>query len=322
MTEPRTDTELLLVNLGTPAAPTAEAVRAFLREFLSDPLVVDRPPRPIWMAILHGIVLRKRPAPVAELYRSIWSAEGSPLAVETRALCGAVAARLGEAFTVTPAYRYGEPSLASLVERAAARAGRVVVVPLFPHPTASSSGTIARVAETVAERLGLGERLRVKSIPPDHPGLVEAIAARYREALPDGEPPQRLLFSFHGIPDRVDRAEHRVYSTACERTTAAVLARLELPREAGTLCFQSKFGREPWLTPATDRLLETLPREGVTDLAILTPGFLTEGLETLEEIGVRGREAFEAAGGGRFVRVPAVADHPALALAIARLAER
>ena len=317
----RPSTELLLVNLGTPAEASEEAVRTFLREFLSDPMVVDRPARWLWLPILHGIVLRRRPAAVAEAYRSIWSEEGSPLAVQTQAIAAASAERLGESVRVTAAYRYGSPGLASHVEEAAARAKRVVVVPLVPHPTASSSGTIARVVESAGERLGLGERLRYRTLPPDDPGYVDALVERYHEVWSDAEAPERLLFSFHGIPERVDRYEHRIYSKACERTVAAVLERLQRERDEGILCYQSRFGREPWLGPATVELLERLPHEGIRDLAVFTPGFLTEGLETLEEIGERGRRSFEEAGGRRFTRVPAVADHPALIGAIAQLIE-
>ena len=317
------DTEVLLVNLGTPAEPTAPAVKAFLRQFLSDPMVVDRPARWIWLPILHGVVLRKRPPVVAELYRSIWEPGGSPLAVQTEALARAVGEEVGEAVRVTAAYRYGDPPLARRVAVAARRARRVVVVPLFPQPTASSSGTVARAAEEAGERGGLASRLRILALAPDDPGYVEALAERYREAVrrDGGEEPGHLLFSFHGIPERVDREEHQIYSRACRRTMEAVCAALGRQESEATLCFQSRFGREVWLGPATDRTLAELPGRGISDLAILTPGFLTEGLETLEEIELRGRATFEGAGGRRLVRIPAPGDHPALARGLARLVQ-
>lgn len=313
--------EVLLVNLGTPAEPTAEGVKGFLREFLSDPMVVDRPPRWIWLPILHGIVLRRRPAVIAELYRSIWEPGGSPLAVQTEALARAVGALVGEEVCVTPCYRYGDPPLARRVATAARRARRVVVVPLFPQPTASSSGTVARAAEEAGESGGLAGRLQISSLAPDDPGYVEALARRYRKAVEQdgaGEP-EHVVFSFHGIPERVDREEHRIYSRACRLTMEAVCQSVGRSEGDATLCYQSRFGREPWLLPDTEATLAELPGRGITDLAILTPGFLTDGLETLEEIEVRGRGTFEGAGGRRLIRVPAPGAHPALAGSIARL---
>lgn len=322
MTNSRLDTELLLTNLGTPTEPTPEAVRAFLDEFLSDPLVVDWP-RALWLPILRGIVLRKRPAAVARLYESIWTPQGSPLSAQTRRLARAVDADLGDAAAAAPAYRYGVPSLADTIRAAASRAERVVVVPLFPQRTASSSGSVEAEVARVATELGGTGRVRCAAIEPDDPGYVEALRDRVATTFAAaGAAPDHLLVSFHGIPARVDAREHGRYRADCERTTVALLDALDWEPSRATLAYQSKFGPGRWLEPATAERITALARQGVRRLGVVAPGFLTDGLETLEELGVRGREDFLAAGGEDLYLVPAVADHPALRRTLARLAGR
>lgn len=305
----------LLVNLGTPAEPTAAGVRAFLREFLSDPEVVDWP-RWIWQPVLRGIVLRSRPARVAELYRSIWSPQGSPLAAQTAELARAVAEQLGEDCELRWCYRYGTPSIAAELERELPRRERVLVLPLFPQRTGSSSGTIVALATAAAARIGRAHALRMCALEPADADYVEALAARAREAIASAQA-EHLLVSFHGIPARYDRREGGVYRADCERSFAALLARLGWPRERATLAFQSRFGPERWLEPAAAACFEQLPRAGVRRLAVSAPGFLTDGLETLEELGVRGRESFLHAGGASFALAAAPAQQPALARALA-----
>jgi ferrochelatase len=371
---------LVLVNLGTPKAPTPEAVRDFLLEFLSDPGVIDVP-RWLWQQILRKMVLRSRPERVAELYRSIWLEEGSPLEVGTRNIAEGVRRLLGVAaeppsaspsvssasppssvappdparFPVsstvpsappgpatppasaplTPprssrssrgmvvevawAYRYGEPSLASIFrERVGPATEDVAVLPLYAHHTSSTSGSVFLEAGRIATEMGgFAAKLRRVELPPDAPGFIEALADRCRAAFQGaGFEPDHLLVSYHGIPTRYDRREAGRYSRECRTTTGALLAALDLPPERATHCYQSKFGPEPWLKPATAALLEELPARGVGKLAVVTPGFFTEGLETIEEIGIRGREAFEEAGGKEFLRVPAAGAHPALLRAL------
>ncbi len=308
---------LLLVNLGTPTAATPESVRAFLREFLADPAVVDLP-RWLWLPILYGMVLRSRPGRVAEQYASIWLREGSPLRVGTEALVAAVRGRADGRFTVSEAYRYGEPSLDTEMRRLARESnGPVVVVPLFPQRTDATTGTAFRRAREAAERAGIAERVVERLVAPADPGYVEAMAVRWREAMAgETSPPDHLVVSFHGIPVRYNRREKNVYVEDCEATTAALLRAIEWPAERATLAYQSKFGPEPWLTPATADVLGHLPGRGVKTVAVITPGFLTDGLETAEEIGIRGAESFEAAGGERLIRVRAVEDEPSLVAAI------
>lgn len=305
--EPKT--EVLVTNLGTPAAPTEDAVRSFLAEFLSDPLVVSWP-RVLWKPVLHGIVLRRRPRVVAEAYRAIWTEGGSPLKVMTESIAAALGERLGESAIVTPAFRYGAPSLVEILERAMTRAARVDVLPLFPQRTASTTGTLEALLGKAARVLELDPPPRLLLLAPDDPGYVEALATRAEEAGV-GEV-DRLLVSFHGIPASVDRREGGRYSRDCERTTVALAERLGRDESDVTLCYQSRFGPGRWLEPATADLLSRLPREGTRLIAVIAPGFLTDGLETLEELGERGRRAFLDAGGRDFRLVSAVGDHPAL----------
>lgn len=302
--------DIILVNLGTPEAPTPAAVRRFLAEFLADPMVVDLP-RWLWTPILRGIILRRRPARVAEQYRAIWSEGGSPLAIGTRRMVTALAGALGDGRSVEQAYRYGAPGLAGLVQQRLDRQQRPVrVVPLFPQPTAATTGTVEALVSRLDADRGLVE---VRTLAADAPGYIEALVDRCRETFAAGSgPPDQLLISFHGIPVRVDRKEQQLYSRACSRTAEALRHGLGLTPETATLCYQSRFGPEPWLGPATFDLLEKLPSRGAGNMAVVCPGFLTEGLETLEEIGVRGRQVFEVAGGESLRLVPAVEDHPAM----------
>ena len=312
---------LVLVNLGTPQEPSPAAVREFLDEFLSDPAVVDLP-RWLWLPILRGIVLRKRPARVAELYRSIWSAGGSPLRVATEQIVAGVRERASGRFGVSAAYRYGEPSLDTVMQALAGEGtGPVIVSPLFPHRTDATTGTMFRRAREAAERAGIAERLVERLIHPADPGYVEAMAAQWRRAVAEADHEiEHLVVSFHGIPVRYDRREGQLYVRDCEATTRAFLEAIGWPRDRATLAFQSKFGPEPWLKPTTARVLEELPRRGVRRVAVITPGFLTEGLETIEEIGIRGRESFLQAGGTHFLRVGSVEAESAFLDTLAALA--
>ena len=310
---------LLLVNLGTPDAPTPESVRRFLGEFLSDPDVIDFP-KWFWQPILRGIILRTRPTKVAEAYESIWTSEGSPLRVSTERIVARLRAESAGRFTVSAAYRYGEPSIDSEKERVHAEGvTRVVVVPLFPQRTSSTTGTAFRRAFEVAGRIGRNSVVE-RVIPATDPGYIQAQADRFFEAIAGQPEPDHVVISYHGIPARYDRNEHRSYSSDCCHTTTALLEAIRWPVERSTLTFQSKFGPEKWLTPATDTVLEQLPERGVKSVAVITPGFVTDGLETIEEIGDRGRESFMEAGGEHFIRVPAVDDHPAFLASLARLA--
>jgi len=309
----------ILVNLGTPAAPTEEAVRDFLEEFLLDPKVVDWP-RWIWKPILTRFVLRSRPERVARLYRTIWREQGSPLEDDTQKMARGLRSRLRPHDVVWYAFRYGSPSIRSAFERARDHsASRIGVVSLFPQRTGSTTGSIDRAVLEIATEMGVRDRLDRIEVPPDDEGYIEALAGRYAEVCPVEAPrPDHLLISFHGIPVRYDRREVSAYQADCRRTAEALCTRLGVEPDRVTLAYQSKFGPEPWIQPPTDRTLMQLAREGVRRIAVITPGFLTDGLETLEEIGIRGKETFRAAGGKELVLVPAVADHPAWLDSLAR----
>lgn len=296
-------------------------MREFLDEFLSDPAVVDWP-RFIWQPVLRGIVLRKRPARVAEQYEAIWNADGSPLRVETEAIVAGVNDRSGGRFRASAAYRYGEPSLDTVIQRLAREStGPVIVCPLFPQRTDATTGTAFLRAREAAARSGIADRLVERLMQPDDPGYMRAMAEQWHRALQQaGRGVEHIVVSFHGIPVRYDRREGGTYTRDCEATTRAFLEVIDWPRERATLAYQSKFGPEPWLQPATADLLQELPRRGIRSVAVITPGFLTDGLETIEEIGIRGRESFLEAGGEHFVRVRSVAGEPTFLDAVAALA--
>lgn len=311
---------LLLVNLGSPEEPTTEAVRAFLREFLADPAVVDYP-RWLWRPVLERVVLRSRPERVAALYRSISPAGGSPLRDATTRLAEALARRMGPGARVRAVYRYGRPSLAQALGSLAAASEPALILPLFPQRTGSTFGTIAAEVERRAAERRHAAPVRTLWLRPDAPGYVAAVADRIREALARcGGTAEHVVLSFHGIPWRHNRRERGCYRRDCEVTAEAVLRSLGWPRERASLAFQSRFGPEPWLGPATARVLRHLPRRGIRRVAVAMPGFLTDGLETLEEIAERGRRTFVEAGGETFVAATAAGDHPALLDEMASLA--
>ena len=279
-------------------------------------------PRWLWLPILRGIVLRTRPARVAEQYRSIWSAGGSPLRAATELIVAGVRERASERFEVSAAYRYGEPSLDTVMKALAEKGtGPVIIAPLYPHRTDATTGTTFLRAREAAERAGIAERMVERLIHPADPGYLAAMAMQWRRAVAEADHEiEHLVMSFHGIPVRYDRREGGLYARDCETTTRAFLEVIGWPRDRATLAFQSKFGPEPWLQPATAAVLQELPRRGVRRVAVITPGFLTEGLETIEEIGIRGRESFLEAGGTHFLRVGSVEAEPAFLDALAALA--
>jgi ferrochelatase len=310
---------MLLVNLGTPRAPTPDAVREFLLEFLSDPGVIDLP-RWFWQPILRNLVLRSRPDRVAELYRSIWTESGSPLEVGTRAIAAGIEELAAGRFEVVWAYRYGERSIEWALDEHADGDTDVAVVPLYAHHTSSTSGSVFLEAGRVARGRGLANVRRVE-LAPDDPGFIEALADRCRATFAAAEQaPRHLLLSYHGIPVRYDRREGERYSAECRATTRALVAALGWDSDHAEHCYQSKFGPEPWLKPATAEIIDELPGRGVRSVGVVTPGFLTDGLETIEEIGIQGAEAFEEAGGDTYLRVPAPEDHPAMLRAMVRAA--
>lgn len=318
------DTAVLLVNLGTPDAPTAPAVRRYLAEFLHDHRVVSLS-RWLWCPILHFIILPLRGPKVAKKYAQIWMDGGSPLAVHTRDLAAAMQDRL-PGLRVAWAMRYGNPAMAGTV--AALRADgvrRIVVLPLYPQYSTTTTASVTDVAERLAREAG--DALRIDTIVDYHldPAWIAAVADSIRAHWAQHGRGERLLFSFHGIPQRlVDAGDpYRAQSQASVDAIVAALADEPgfEPAQA-MLTFQSRFGREPWLQPYTDKTLEALAAQGVKRIDIVCPGFAVDCLETLEEITVENDALFRAAGGDALRYIPCLNAAPAHADALAALARR
>jgi ferrochelatase len=304
---------LILVQLGTPQAPTADAVRVYLREFLSDPKVVDWP-RWLWLPILHGIVLRTRPAKSAAAYRKIWTEDGSPLFFHSRALVQQLQAQLDDGTRVHLAMRYGEPSLRALLRELDPR--ELALLPLFPQYSEATTGSINVLAQEICAVLP--KMLCDYHDDPDYIGCV-ATAAREAEAAAGGF--DRWLFSYHGLPQRQANAGDP-YAAQCARGAELLAAELGLSADRWEMCFQSRFGPEKWLQPATADRLARLGRDGVGKLGVICPGFAADCLETLEEIGMAGAAIFRSSGGGQLHLVPCLNSDARWASALARIARR
>ena len=298
---------VLLINLGTPDAPEPGAVRRYLAEFLTDPRVIEMPAW-LWRPILHGIVLRLRPAKSAHAYRQVWTEEGSPLAAITRRQAQALQQRLGRNVTVDHAMRYGKPGIAAAVERMfAAGCTRILATPLYPQYCAATTASANDALFAAVAMLRRQPALR--TLPPyyDDPAYIEALRTNLNRQLDalDFEP-QRLLLSFHGMPQRTLELGDP-YHCHCQKTARLVGQALCRPVD---IAFQSRFGRAKWLQPATDATLTAYPAQGVERIAIAAPGFSADCLETLEELGIRGRDSFLAAGGTHFARLDCLNDSP------------
>ncbi len=292
---------VLLVNLGTPDAPTPNAVRRYLREFLSDRRVVEIPPI-IWQPILNTFVLATRPRRSAHAYQQIWTSAGSPLAVVTASQAAALQERFGNRAKVDWAMRYGKRSVATqLAELKSAGCDRILIAPLYPqHSGATTASTLDAVGRALAT---MRWQPAIRSLPPyfDDPLHITALVESTREALSklDFEP-EEIVASFHSMPART-LALGDPYHCQCQKT--ARLLSEALGREL-IVSFQSRLGRAKWLEPATDVTLASIPGKGIKKVAIITPGFAADNLETLEELGIRGRETFLRAGGENFACLP------------------
>ncbi|HEX6322488.1 MAG TPA: ferrochelatase [Vicinamibacterales bacterium] len=317
---------VVLLQLGTPDAPTAPALRRYLRQFLGDRRVIDLN-RVLWWLILNLAVLPRRPKRSAELYRRIWTAEGSPLLVTARAqaagLAAALEARLGERMPVAVAMRYGEPSTSRAVEELLAQGvDRLIAFPMYPQYASATTGSSLEELFTVLGRLRVVPSVRV--VPPyfDDPAHIEALRAVTAESLARLPfEPERVLVSFHGLPARYV-AEGDPYQTHCEATVERLAAAMGWPREKILLVYQSLFGREVWLQPYADVTLKALPSQGVSRVAVMCPGFTADCLETIEEMGMTNRELFLGSGGSEYHLVPCLNDHPAWIDAMASIVER
>ncbi|CFR14386.1 ferrochelatase [Yersinia frederiksenii] len=299
---------VLMVNLGTPDAPTSKAVKRYLAEFLSDRRVVDTSPL-LWWPLLRGVILPIRSPRVAKLYQSVWMEEGSPLLVYSRRQQKALAARMPD-IPVELGMSYGSPNLADAIDKLLAQGvTKLVVLPLYPQYSCSTS---AAVWDAVARILKGYCRLPSISFIRDyaaHPAYISALKQSVEHAFEQHGTPDRLILSFHGIPKRYVHLGDD-YSQRCEDTSSALREALglSLPTEQIMMTYQSRFGREPWLTPYTDETLKSLPAQGVEHIQIICPGFSADCLETLEEIKEQNREIFMHAGGKKFEYIPALND--------------
>ena len=317
-------TGLLLVQLGTPDAPEPGPVRRYLREFLSDPRVVEIP-RLAWWPILNGIILTTRPRKSAAKYAQIWTDEGSPLAVYTARQATMLRGFLGERgldLEVAHAMRYGRPSIPQALRELRQRnVTRLLVLPLYPQYSGSTTATgFDAVWEELASWRNLPELRTVRSFH-DFPPYIDALVERVRASWMDEGPPDRLVMSFHGVPRR-SLLQGDPYHCECQVTGRLLAQRLGLGPDRCVVTFQSRFGRAEWLQPYTDRVLEDLGRKGAGRVDVVCPGFVSDCLETLEEIAIEGRQTFIDAGGRDFRYIPCLNDHPAFVGALAALVQQ
>lgn len=298
---------VLLTNLGTPDAPDAPSLRRYLAEFLSDPRIIEIP-KVIWLMILHGIILRVRPKKSAALYASIWTEQGSPLLAIAQQQKDKIAARLGDQAQVVLGMRYGNPSIASaMAELQQAGVRRIIVLPLYPQYAAATVGsTFDALAKTLNTWRWVPEISFISGYS-ENDKYIDALAASLREHQATHGAPQKWVFSYHGTP-KFCLEKGDPYYCFCVKTTREAAARAGLNSDDCITTFQSRFGKAEWLKPYTDKTLEELAQQGTTNIAILSPAFSADCLETLEELEVENRELFMAAGGKQYHYVPALND--------------
>jgi len=317
-------TAVLLVNLGTPEAPTPAALRRYLAEFLWDPRVVEIP-RPLWWLILHGVILRTRPAKSAAKYAAIWTDGGSPLLRWTVRQAEALQAELalrGQPVIVRHAMRYGQPAIASVLDALQAEgATRVLVLPLYPqYAAATTASTIDAVAAWV-KRSRRPPELRFINHYHDDAGYIKALATSVREHWAQHGRGEKLVMSFHGVPAR-SLALGDPYHCECHKTARLLAEALGLTQGEYLVTFQSRLGRAKWLEPYTEPSVKQLAAAGIKRIDAICPGFAADNLETLEEIAMEASDAFLAAGGQRFDFIPCLNDRPDWIAALADLSQR
>jgi ferrochelatase len=330
---------VLLVNLGSPGSPSVHDVRKYLREFLMDGRVLDVP-WPVRFCVVNFAILPSRPKESAHAYEKIWTPEGSPLVVTSRR----VQAKLQERVTapVELAMRYQNPSIQSALKTLADKGVTdLLVIPLFPHYAMSSYESAAeRVVEIAAM---FRPKIKIHLQPPyfDAPEYIEALVASAKKHLETGY--DHLLFSFHGIPERhlcksdttgrhclkvencceVPSPAHATcYRAQCFKTVAAFVAKAGVPKEKYSVAFQSRLGKDPWLKPYSDLEIEKFPARGIKKILVICPAFVSDCLETIEEMGIRGREAFLKAGGGEFELIPCMNENPQWISVLEKMVER
>lgn len=332
-------TGILLVNLGTPKAPTARAVRPYLRQFLSDPLVIDIPALWRWL-LVNLIIVPFRSPKSAAAYQKIWKNGGSPLMINSQALADGVQKNLGSGYAVVLAMRYGSPSIANGLKELISKGVREIrVLPLYPQYSLASTESVFKEVRRIMKKRG--DTVPVKELPAfcDDSGFVGSVAACGRDLLGQMKP-DHILFSFHGLPERQVRAtDHsgghclvasdccsrdvpenkNCYARQCHKTADAVAEHLGLRSEQYSVSYQSRLGRTPWLKPYTDHLFMELPKKGLKRILVFSPAFVADCLETLEELQMRGREQFLQAGGEEMQVVPCPNSRPEWVKAVCNL---
>lgn len=297
---------ILLANLGTPDAPTTAAVRRYLAEFLSDPRVIDVP-RLIWKPILHGAILPYRSSKVAKLYQSIWQEEGSPLLVYSLRQ----KEKLSELFPDIPieiGMSYGSPSVKSAIDSLHSQnVTDLVVLPLYPQYSCTTTAAVYDAMTRAFKSMRTIPSVQFVRSYATHPAYINALVASIEESFAEHGVPDRLILSFHGIPKRYcDTGD--IYQQECEKTAQALREALNYPSDKVMLTYQSRFGREPWLTPYMDKIMHELPAQGVKSVQVICPGFSVDCLETLEEISEQNKEFFMSSGGSKYNYIPALND--------------
>jgi ferrochelatase len=314
---------ILLVNLGTPDAPTAPALRRYLKQFLSDPRVVEIP-RVVWAPILNGVILNTRPRKSAEKYAKIWMPEGSPLLVHTQRLTqllrGCLGERIKSPLAVTMGMRYGKPSIAAgIAELKAQHCDRILVLPLYPQYAASTTATAIDAVAAALHTYRNVPALRTVGSYHDHRGYVTALAKSINDHWMMHGRPDQLVMSFHGVP-RYTLDKGDPYHCQCQKTGRLLAEALGLDKSRYIVSFQSRFGRAEWIKPYTAPTLEKLARDGVGRVDVVCPGFPVDCLETLEEIGIEGKAIFLNAGGKEYHYIPSLNESDAWVKALADIA--
>ncbi len=317
------DTGVLMVNLGTPDEPTPGAVRRYLRQFLSDPRVVELP-RLVWLPILYFLILPFRPAKTAKKYAKVWLKDGSPLRVyhlrQAQLLRGYLGQKMKRLVPVAAAMRYGKPSVAEgLAELRDKGVKRLLVIPMYPQYAASTTESVRDDVERSLRRWKPAPEIDFIEDFHDHPAFAKAVAKNVGEYWMKHGRPDKLLMSFHGLPQRsIDRGDP--YQKQCLESARMIATELGWNDARTVVSFQSRFGAAKWIGPATDETLERLGREGVGRVDVICPGFAADCLETLEEIAIEGQESFKHAGGKDFHYIPTTNDTPAWMTALSILA--